>query len=84
MPKEMFIVRNRIILRAAILDCLEVAVHSHPFSKIYPENTGGRVLLLVKFQTAVQSSVYILKSVHQECFLESLPKAFGTPKYHRL
>ena len=61
MPKEMFIVRNRIILRAAILDYSEAAVHSHPFSKIYPENTGGRVLLLVKFQTAVQSSVYILK-----------------------
>ena len=61
MPKEMFIVRNRIILRAAILDCSEAAVYSHPFSEISPENSGGRVLLLVKFQTAVQSSVYILK-----------------------
>ena len=26
------------------LDCAEVAVHSHPFSEIPPENTGGRVL----------------------------------------
>ena len=46
MPKEIFIVTNR----AAILDYSEAAIHSHPFSKIYPENTGGRVLLLVKFQ----------------------------------
>ena len=51
MPKEIFIVRNRITLQAAILDCSEAAVHSHPFSKISPGNTGGRVLLLVKLQT---------------------------------
>ena len=49
--KEIFIVRNRITLQAAILDCSEAAVHSHPFSKISPENTGGRVLLLVRLQT---------------------------------
>ena len=46
MPTEIFIVRNRIIL-----DCSEAAVHSHPFWKISPENTGGRVILLVKLQT---------------------------------
>ena len=40
MPKEIFIVRNRITLQAAIL---EAAVHSHPFPKISPENTGGIV-----------------------------------------
>ena len=34
MPKEIFIVRNRITLQAAILDCAETAVHSHPFLKI--------------------------------------------------
>ena len=51
MPKEIFIVRNLITLQAAILDCSEVAVHRHPFSKISPEKTGGRVLLLVKLQT---------------------------------
>ena len=51
MPKENFIVRNRISLQAAILDCSGAAVHSYPFSKIYPENTGGRVLLLVKLKT---------------------------------
>ena len=50
MSIEIYIVRNRITLQAAILDCSEAAVHSHSFSKIYPENTGGRVLLLVKLQ----------------------------------
>ena len=30
---------------------LSWTVHSHPSPKIYPENTGGRVLLLVKLQT---------------------------------
>ena len=43
--------RNRITLQAAILDCSEAAVHSHPFLKISPENTGGRVLFLVKLET---------------------------------
>ena len=51
MPKEIFIVRNRITLQAAILNRSEAAVHSHPFSKISPENTGGRVLLLSKLQS---------------------------------
>ena len=51
MPKEMFIVRNRITLQAAILDCSEAVGHIHLFSKISPKNTGGRVLLLVKLQT---------------------------------
>ena len=44
MPKEIFIVKNRITLQAAILNCSEAAVHSHPFLKISPEKTGGRVL----------------------------------------
>ena len=44
MPKEVFIVRNPITLQAAILDCSEAAVHSHPFLKISPEFTVGRVL----------------------------------------
>ena len=51
MPKEIFIVRNRIALKVAILDCSEAAFHSHPFSKIFPENIDGRVLLLVELQT---------------------------------
>ena len=51
MRKETFIVKNQIKSQAAILDCSEAAVHSHSFSKISPENTGGRVLLLVKLQT---------------------------------
>ena len=51
MPKEIFLVRNRISLQAAIRDCSEAAIYSHLFSQISPENTGGRVLLLVKLQT---------------------------------
>ena len=31
MPKETCIVRNRITLQAAIMDCSEAAVHSYPF-----------------------------------------------------
>ena len=31
MPKDIFIVRNRITLQTAILDCLEAAVKGHPF-----------------------------------------------------
>ena len=129
MPKEIFIVRNRITLQAAILDCSEAVVHSYPFSTISPENTGGWVLLLVKLQTdcselrlytkmtpprmsswkssawtvpkqlstviqfrkfiqkipvvesffwsnyrlTVQSGDYILKWLHQDCFLGNLP-----------
>ena len=41
----------RITLQAAISHCSEVAVHSHPFLKISPENLSVRVLLLVKLQT---------------------------------
>ena len=40
-PKEIFIVRNRITLQAVILNCSEAAVHSHPFLKVSPENTGS-------------------------------------------
>ena len=41
----------RITLQAAISHCSEAAVHSHPFLKSSPENSGVRVLLLVKLQT---------------------------------
>ena len=84
MSKEIFIVRNRISLQAAILHCSGAAVHSHPFPKIYPENTGGRVLFWSNYWLTVQSSDYIQKWLHQECFLGNLSKDFGAPKYHRL
>ena len=61
MRKEIFIVRNQIKLQVAILDCSEANVHSHPFPKTYPENTGVRVLLLVKFETDCSEWDYILK-----------------------
>ena len=51
MSKEIFAERNRISLHAAILDCSGAAVYSHPFPKIYPENTGGRVLFMDKLLT---------------------------------
>ena len=51
MRKEIFTVRNRKKLQAAILDCSGAAVHIHSFLKIYPENIGGTVLLLVKLET---------------------------------
>ena len=51
MRKEISVVRDRITLQTAILDCSEVAVQSHPFSKKSPGNIGGTVLLLVKLQT---------------------------------
>ena len=51
MPKEIFVVTNRITSQAAILNYSEAAVHSHPFSKIFLENAGGIVLLLNKLQT---------------------------------
>ena len=50
MPKEILL-RDRITLQAVSLDCSEAAVHSHPFSKIFSENTGGRVFLLSILQT---------------------------------
>ena len=84
MPKEIFIVRNRITLQAAVLDCSEAAVHSHPFSKRSPGNTGGRVFLWLNYKLTVQSSDYVLKWLHQECFLGDLPKAFGASRYHIL
>ena len=41
----------RITLQAAISHCSEADVHSHALLKIFPENSGVRVLLLVKLQT---------------------------------
>ena len=41
----------QITLQAAISHCSEAAVHSHPFLKIYSENQGVRVLLLIKLRT---------------------------------
>ena len=41
----------RVALQAAISHCSEAAVCSHPFLKTSLENSGVRVLLLVKLQT---------------------------------
>ena len=47
MQKEIFIVRNRITLQAAILDCSEAAVYSHQFSNISSTNTGGILFIFI-------------------------------------
>ena len=49
----------RITLQAAISHCSEAAVHSHPFLKNSPENSGVRVLLLVKLQTDSTKNVFL-------------------------
>ena len=51
MPKQIFIVRNRIILQAAILDSSEAAVNSHPFLNVSPEISDRRIFPLFKLQT---------------------------------
>ena len=134
--KEIFIVRNWITLRAAILDWSEAAFHSYPFLQkilvvesffwsnyrptvqcsdyilkwLHQECLLGNLLLgllrsrcpqssifenfLQKIQVvdsffwsnyrlAVQSSDYIIKWFHEECFLGNLPKNFGALKYYR-
>ena len=43
--------KTNYITQAAISDCAEAAVHSHPVSNICLGNTDSRVLLLVKLQT---------------------------------
>ena len=40
-----------VFLEIVHLDCSGAAVHSHPISKISLENTGGKVIILVKLQT---------------------------------
>ena len=48
MPKEIFIVRNRITLQAAIMDCSEAAVHSHPFFSLY--TTSKLKITITRYQ----------------------------------
>ena len=44
-PKEIFIVRNRITLQAAVLDCSEAAVQDHPFFSLlkYYHTTASKL-----------------------------------------
>ena len=52
MPKEIFIVRNRITLQAAILDCSEAAIHGHPFFfyKYYYTTTSKLKITITRHQ----------------------------------
>ena len=74
MPKEIFIVRNRITLQAAILNCSEAVVHSLLFSKISLENTGGIVHLLVKLQLLIIYQNDSTKNVFLEIFRKLLER----------
>ena len=77
MPKKNFIVRNTITLQAGILDCSEAAVHSLSlFLKIYPENTGGRVFLLIKFQTSFSEYRLYAKVTPPRIFFWKSSKSF--------
>ena len=61
MPKEIYIVRHRITLQAAILDCSEAAIHSHPFSKFFQEVPVVESFFWSNYRLAVESDDYILK-----------------------
>ena len=75
--KKIFIVRNTITLQAGILDCSEAAVHSLSlFLKIYPENTGGRVFLLIKFQTSFSEYRLYAKVTPPRIFFWKSSKSF--------
>ena len=64
---------------------LHSTVYSHPFSKISPENTGGRVLLLVKLQTDCSEWRLYIKmtppsseaAVHSHPFSKISPRKTG-------
>ena len=84
MWKEIFVVSNRIILQAAILDCSEAAVTVIHFRKFLQEIPVVQSFFWSNYRLTVQRSDYILKCLHQECFLGNLPKPFGAPKYDRL
>ena len=55
MPKEIFIMRNRITLQAAILDCSEAAAESHPFFfwKYYYTATSKLKLTITQITIAI-------------------------------
>ena len=93
MRKEIFIVRNQMTLQAAVLDCSEADVHSHPFLKISPENAGGRVLLLVKLETDCSEWRLYTKmtppsseaAVHSQPFLKISPgNTSGSPSFGQI
>ena len=48
MPKGIFIVRNRMTLQAAILDCSKAAVQGHPF--FFSTNTNHLKITITRHQ----------------------------------
>ena len=58
--KEIFIVRNRITLQAAILDCSEAAIHGHPFFfyKYYYTTTSKLKITITRHQKILTKSKY--------------------------
>ena len=60
---------------------LSTAIHFRTFLQQIPMVES---LFWLNYRLAIQSSDYILKWLHQKCFLGNILKAFGAPKYHRL
>ena len=61
MPKKKIIVRNRVTLQVAILDCSEPAVHSHLFQIFFQKILVEESLFWSNDRQAIQSCDYILK-----------------------
>ena len=68
-------------LPLGLLKHLSTVIH---FQKFLQEIPVVESLFSSNYRLAVQSSDYILKWLHQECFLGNLPKVFRAPKYHIL
>ena len=54
------------------------------FRKLLQEILAVEFFLWSNYRLTVKNGDYVLKRLHQECFLENFPKAFGVPKYHIL
>ena len=66
MPKNVFLVKKQKQLATAIY-----------FRKFLQKIPVIESFFKSNYRLAAQSSYYILKRLHQECFLENLSKAFG-------
>ena len=60
----------------AVQKKLSIPIH---FRKFFRKIPMVKSFFWLNYRLVVQSSDYILKWLHQQCFLENLPKAFGAP-----
>ena len=59
------------------MNCSEAAVHSHPFSKIYKENTADRTLLLEKSDWQSRAAILYKNDTTKNVFLEIFQNLSG-------